>query len=143
MSTVSSRDSEAAKTKPSQKLTSFSISSILGESHDERRAGDRHPETRGETGSHRDLPTREETLSPRETVRGPASVFDPEATAKLAAMTAWYPWIFQHAKQYPHFPFVEGMYYNNNYYICANILGNQVQWRNKTNGRSNFKQSLS
>ena len=44
----------------------------------------------------------------------PASVFDPEATAKLAAMTAWYPWIFQQAKQYPHFPFVEGMSNNNN-----------------------------
>ena len=114
MSTVSSRNSEGGKTKPSSKLTSFSISSILGESPEERRTGERHPETREETGSHRDFPTREATLSPRETVRVPASVFDPEATAKLAAMTAWYPWIFQQAKQYPHFPFVEGMSNNNN-----------------------------
>lgn len=96
MSSDCPRGSDEAKTKPSQKLTSFSISSILGESPGVGQTG----ECPGKTSA------REATGSPRETVGVAASGFDQEA--KVAAMTAWYPWIFQHDQQYTHFPFVEG-----------------------------------
>lgn len=108
MSRDTSRESDEVKTKPLQKLASFSISSILGETLGERTSEGCPRETRDETRSPRDTPRREATRSPRDTVGVMAPVFDPEATAKLAAMTAWYPWIFQHAQHYSHFPFVEG-----------------------------------
>ena len=109
---------EAKKMKPSQKLTSFSISSILGRSPGDEQTieSPRKASPHEMDSSH--VSSREETGRRHDAGEVPVatSVDDQETSTKVAAMTAWYPWILQQAQ---HYSFVEGTW-------CMHIIPRQI-----------------
>ena len=94
---IMSAGEEAKKMKPSHKLTSFSISSILGRSRGDEQTIERPRKTSPHETASIQVSAREEPVT--------ASGDDQDTSTKVAAMTAWYPWILQQAQ---HYSFVEG-----------------------------------